>query len=321
MITRMKPIFRIALVLALVAPAVASMVMKQPAFAQAPAATIEPLHFHHVHLNSVDPKAAADYYPKPFAKSATRTTFNGFEAVKTGNIYILFTKVNTPPTNELTGPQTSVWHFGWNTPNSREYNANFRKMGLTIAQMWNGSDADAKLVDLSGDVPTPPGGGFPTQEQVLELRAKAAKVDPAVTPGGFGYLRGPDGVMIENAQSGTTERFNHVHMYHEHPSLRDGVVRRRTSARARRRGVAEQAAALRRPGRLPGTSADCSNPKTVYSPPTFPSFAKGGFVRDPSGRRELRRHLDLHASVAGRRPRAHARASLRSLGAQHGGFG
>ena len=60
---------------------------------QAPAAAIEPLHFHHVHLNSVDPKAAADYYPKPFAKSATRTTFNGFEAVKTGNIYILFTKV------------------------------------------------------------------------------------------------------------------------------------------------------------------------------------------------------------------------------------
>jgi hypothetical protein len=32
------------------------------------------------------------YYPKPFAQSATKTTFNGFEAVKTGNIYILFTK-------------------------------------------------------------------------------------------------------------------------------------------------------------------------------------------------------------------------------------
>jgi hypothetical protein len=35
--------------------------------------------------------------------------------------------------------------------------------------------------------------------------------------GGFGYLRGPDGAMIENAQAGTVERFNHVHMYHEHP--------------------------------------------------------------------------------------------------------
>src|SRR5256885_7691644 len=173
-----------------------------------PAPAIEPIHFHHVHLNSVDPAAAAAYYPKPFAQSATKTTFNGFEAVKTGNVYILFTKVSAPPTNELTGPQTSVWHFGWNTPNSRQYDEKFRAMGLTIAQMWDA--ADGKLVDLSSD--TLP--GFPTQEQILELRAKG--VQPT-REGGFGYLRGPDGAMIENAQAGTTERFNHVHMYHEHP--------------------------------------------------------------------------------------------------------
>src|SRR5206468_1103092 len=48
----------------------------------------------------------------------------------------------------------------------------------------------------------------------LEMRAKG--VQPT-RQGGFGYLRGPDGAMIENAQAGTVERFNHVHMYHEHP--------------------------------------------------------------------------------------------------------
>jgi catechol 2,3-dioxygenase-like lactoylglutathione lyase family enzyme len=183
----------------------------------------------------------------------------------------------------LSGPQTSVWHFGWNTPNSRDYNANFRKMGLTIAQMWNGSDADAKLVDLSGDVPTPPGGGFPTQEQVLELRAKGAKVDPAVIAGGFGYLRGPDGVMIENAQAGTIERFNHVHMYHEHPACAMQWYVTHLGARAPqvRGGTGRGDAAP--DGPTPGTSSDCNNPRTVYSPPTFPSFAKGGFVRDPAG--------------------------------------
>src|SRR5258708_30124651 len=86
--------------------------------AQAPAASsaIEPLQFHHVHLNSVNPAAAAAYYPKPFALSATKTTFNGFEAVKTGNIYLLFTKVAATPPNQLTGPQTSIWPFGLNTP-------------------------------------------------------------------------------------------------------------------------------------------------------------------------------------------------------------
>ena len=40
------------------------------------AQTIEPLHFHHVHLNSVDPKAAAAYYPKPFAQTAVATTLS-----------------------------------------------------------------------------------------------------------------------------------------------------------------------------------------------------------------------------------------------------
>lgn len=252
---------------------------------QAQGSAPEPLHFHHVHLNSVDPAAAAAYYTKPFAKTATRTSFNGFEAVKTGNIYILFTKVAAPPANELTGPQTSVWHFGWNTPNSREYNANFRKMGLSIAQMWNGSDADAKQVDLSGDVPSPPGGGFPTQEQVLELRAKGAKVDPAVAGGGFGYLRGPDGVMIENAQSGNEERFNHVHMYHEHPACAmQWYATHLGAALPQRRGGGGRGGAPAAPaGPVPATSPNCTNPKTVYSPPTFPSFAKGGFVREPSG--------------------------------------
>jgi hypothetical protein len=61
-----------------------------------------------------------------------------------------------------------VWHFGWNTPDSRKYNERFRAMGLEIAQMWDA--ADGKLVDMSSD--TLP--GLPTQEQILELRAKGA---------------------------------------------------------------------------------------------------------------------------------------------------
>ena len=101
-----------------------------------------------------------------------------------------------------------MWHFGWNTPDSRKYNERFRAMGLQIAQMWDA--ADGKLVDMSSD--TLP--GLPTQEQILEMRAKGMQ---PTRQGGFGYLRGPDGAMVENAQAGATERFNHVHMYHEHP--------------------------------------------------------------------------------------------------------
>ena len=239
-----------------------------------PAATVETLHFHHVHLNSMNPAAAAAYYPKPFALSATKTTFNGLEAIKTGNIYILFTKVNTPPQNELTGPQTSVWHFGWNTPDSRKYNEKFRSMGLEIAQMWD--SADGKLVDMSSD--TLP--GFPTQEQILELRAKG--VEPT-RQGGFGYLRGPDGAMIENAQAGDSERFNHVHMYHEHPRCAMEWYVAHLGARMPqgRGGAARGAAAAPAASPAPAAAGDCKT--MAYAPPTWPSFAKTGFVRDPAG--------------------------------------
>jgi hypothetical protein len=226
-------------------------------------ATIEPLHFHHVHLNSTDPKAAAAYYPKPFALSATATQFNGFEAVKTGNVYLLFTKVAATPENELTGPQTSVWHFGWNTPNSRQYDEKFRAMGLTIAQMWDA--ADGKLVDMSSD--TLP--GLPTQEQILALRAKGTQ---PTRQGGFGYLRGPDGAMIENAQAGTTERFNHVHMYHEHPNCAMNWYVTHLGATM----------PVRQGARLPAPAKEGCETK-LYAPPTWPSFAKTGFVRDPAG--------------------------------------
>lgn len=230
-----------------------------------PVAVVEPLHFHHVHLNSVDPAAAAAYYPKPFAESATGTTFNGLDAVKTGNVYLLFTKVNTPPQNELTGPQTSVWHFGWNTPDSRKYNEKFRAMGLEIAQMWDA--ADGKLVDMSSD--TLP--GLPTQEQILEMRAKGT---PPTRQGGFGYLRGPDGAMIENAQAGTVERFNHVHMYHEHPRCAiEWYVTHLGAKVPQGRGGAAPAPVAE--------GGDCHT--KTYAPPTWPSFAKTGFVREPSG--------------------------------------
>jgi len=252
----MKLIARIAVVIA--AAAVAA------PHAQDATAKVEPLHFHHMHLNSTDPKAAAAYYPKPFAISATATTFNGFEAVKTGNVYVLFTKVATTPQNELTGPQTSVWHFGWNTPNSRQYNEKFRAMGLTIAQMWDA--ADGKLVDMSSD--TLP--GLPTQEQILEMRAKGTQ---PTREGGFGYLRGPDGAMIENAQAGTTERFNHVHMYHEHPRCAmEWYVTHLGAKMPAGRGAAAPAEAA---------GGDCHT--RTYAPPTWPSFAKTGFVRDPAG--------------------------------------
>src|SRR5262245_4487649 len=258
----MNMTLRVAFVVVLLAVLATTIRMHRPVLAQSPP-KIASMHVHHVHLNSVNPKAAAAYYPKAFAQSASATTFNGEEAVKTGNVYSVFAKVNTPPKTELTGPQTAVWHFGWITPDSRKYNERFRAMGLEIAQMWDA--ADGKLVDMSSDALP----GLPTQEQILELRAKGVM---PTRQGGFGYLRGPDGALIENAQAGQVERFNHIHMYHEHPLC------------AMQWYVAHLGAKM--PPGSGGAPAvppagDCKQP---YAPPTWPSFAKfPGFVREPSG--------------------------------------
>src|SRR5205823_8397715 len=84
---------RIGSLLVLFAVMATSVRAPRPVMAQSPP-KIAPMHVHHVHLNAVEPKAAAAYYVKPFAASASATTFNGYEAVKTGNVYLLFTKVN-----------------------------------------------------------------------------------------------------------------------------------------------------------------------------------------------------------------------------------
>jgi catechol 2,3-dioxygenase-like lactoylglutathione lyase family enzyme len=255
----MKVVTQTAFVVVLIVLVAALTATDRPVLALAPA-KVAPMHVHHVHLNSMNPKTAAEYYPKPFAASAVKTTFNGYEAVKTGNVYLLFTKANTPPQTELTGPQTSVWHFGWNTPDSRKYNERFHAMGLEIAQMWDA--ADGKLVDMSSD--TLP--GLPTQEQILELRAKGTL---PTRQGGFGYLRGPDGALIENAQAGQVERFNHIHMYHEHPLC------------AVQWYVTHLGASLPQGSVAAPATGDCKQP---YAAPTWPSFFKfPGFVRDPSG--------------------------------------
>jgi hypothetical protein len=53
-----------------------------------------------------------------------------------------------------------------------------------------------------------------TRAQIAE--AKARGVQPSRT-GGFGYLQGPENALVEYAGNHPAERFNHVHMFQEHP--------------------------------------------------------------------------------------------------------
>lgn len=66
-------------------------------------------HFHHLHLNSVDPKAAIEFYPSKF--DCEKARFAGVQpAVWTQKSWLLFHKVKNPPPWEFT---SAIWHFGW----------------------------------------------------------------------------------------------------------------------------------------------------------------------------------------------------------------
>jgi catechol 2,3-dioxygenase-like lactoylglutathione lyase family enzyme len=218
------------------------------------------IRFHHVHLNSVNPSAAADYYTKVFTTSV-KTTFNGDVAVRTVNgPYLLFTKVNTPPPTQ---PQSAIWHFGWNTPDSRAYLERFHALKLDVVPMY--ADPENTIIEISSDALP----NFPTTARIRELRTQG--VQPARV-GGFQYLRGPDGSLVENAGNFPSEFFNHVHMFHEDPACAQlwylthlvGIV---PGAGAQGRGA-------------PITADNCKRP---YEEVTWPAFDRIGMVRNPAG--------------------------------------
>lgn len=68
--------------------------------------------FHHVHLNSLDPSTAVDFYTRTFDVTK-KTNVAGMDAVQSENMYLLFSRIAKP----LPAPRDSaIWHFGWGSP-------------------------------------------------------------------------------------------------------------------------------------------------------------------------------------------------------------
>ena len=220
--------------------------------------------FHHLHLNSIDPDAAMDFYTKQFP-TTSKTSWGGLPALASpNNVLILFTRVATPP---ATSPQTAIWHFGWHVTDSRATLARYQsRADIELLPLYTGDDGGSVLI--SSD--TWPGRGGVlglTKTQVAE--AKAARVQPTHV-GGFAYMQGPDDALVEYAGNHGAERFNHVHFFHEEPfcaqlwyqnHLHAPVYAGRTSA-------------------TPLTEATCKVPRGPDR--TFPALEPQGMFRTPS---------------------------------------
>jgi catechol 2,3-dioxygenase-like lactoylglutathione lyase family enzyme len=167
--------------------------------------------FHHLHLNSVDPDAAIEFYIRQFPRSA-KTRWGGLPALAAPNdVLMLFTKVATPP---ATSPQTALWHFGWHVTDTHASLASYEgRKDVTLLPLYTTDEGGSVFVssDTWPSVNRTPGL---TRAQIAEAKAKG--VQPTRT-GGFGYMQGPDDALVEYAGNYPAERFNHVHFFHDDP--------------------------------------------------------------------------------------------------------
>lgn len=166
---------------------------------------------HHVGLNSTDPTAALAWYAALWP-SAQATTFGGRDALA-AEMMLVFDAVTSPPAGAFDpalgrpSAQSAIWHIGAyldTTDSDRLAEA----LGSPHLPLHIGPDG-ASPVWRSGLAPyrgTHTAAALPGVE-VAEPRA-----------GGFSYLLGPDGALVElTGGPNTRPSLSHVHLFHEQP--------------------------------------------------------------------------------------------------------
>ncbi|MBZ5619055.1 MAG: VOC family protein [Acidobacteriia bacterium] len=159
-----------ATVLVMLLARASSMAQEQPA---------QPLvHFHHVHLNALNPELAMGWYTRHF--DCERAKFGGTDALWAGKSWILFNKVDQPPLWKIT---TALYHIGWGAENAKADYEKFIAMGARF---------ETHMRDLAEGLPLAPGLRY------------------------YMYLWGPDNVMIEDITA-NHHYYDHVHLLSEDP--------------------------------------------------------------------------------------------------------
>ena len=167
--------------------------------------------FHHLHLNSVDPDGAIDFYTRQFP-STTKGSWGGFAALRSPNdVLVLFTKVDKPPPIR---PQSAIWHFGWHVTDARRSLETYKQRPEVELLPLYTTDEGGWILISSDTWPNVGNVLGLTKAQIAEAKAKG--LGPA-GGGGFSYMRGPDDALVEYAGNHSAERFNHVHLYQEDP--------------------------------------------------------------------------------------------------------
>jgi catechol 2,3-dioxygenase-like lactoylglutathione lyase family enzyme len=223
---------------------------------------LAPPGFHHLHLNSVDPDAAIDFYVRQFP-TTSKTSWAGIPALKSPtNVLILFSQVSAPPP---TSPQTAIWHFGWHVVDSRKSLEVYKARPDVKHFPLYTSDEGGTVLISSDTWPAGAALGL-TRAEIAEAKAKG--VAPA-RERGFAYLQGPDGAIVEYLGNFPAERMNHVHMFQDHPFCAELWYRKHLGAQpvAGRGSAADM------------TEANCQ--VTRGAEPSWPAMERHGLYRTP----------------------------------------
>src|SRR5262245_39386055 len=141
-------------------------------------------HFHHLHLNSTDPKAAIEFYTARL-ESERRKFAGAQDAVWANGSWLLFTKVDAAPKADIT---SGIWHMGWGGGDNMK--ETYRK------QLDAGTKFQTPLTDISDQC-----DGKGGNERFL-----------------FAYIDAPDHALIElNTTAAGVKRFGHVHLLSNDP--------------------------------------------------------------------------------------------------------
>lgn len=131
-----------------------------------------------MHLNSVDPAAAIDFYASKF--KARKERFAGLaDAIWTGDSWLLFTKAAQPPPSDLV---SGIWHIGWG---AEDMPSAFKR------QIDSGTTFATPITDITAMT----GGSRPFY---------------------YAYVEGPDHALIE-LNTANHHDFGHVHMFSADP--------------------------------------------------------------------------------------------------------
>jgi catechol 2,3-dioxygenase-like lactoylglutathione lyase family enzyme len=136
-------------------------------------------HFHHLHLNTLDPSGAIKFYTSRFDCEPGR--FLGHDAVWAQRSWLLFNKVKTAPPAGLT---SAIWHFGWGAEDMKA--AYQRQLDL-------GTKFFTPLTDISAMLGGSGSGRF-----------------------FYAYVEAPDRALVE-LNTSANHQFGHLHLFSEDP--------------------------------------------------------------------------------------------------------